>query len=82
LRRTLNAQLEAAARSSAPEFGAYLTTHIRDTVRHWDAREMASQIELSIGPQLQKIRINGTLVGGAIGLLLFVAGEAIRRVTG
>ncbi len=35
---------------------------------------MAAQIELSIGPQLQKIRINGTLVGGAIGLLLFVAG--------
>ena len=82
LRRTLNAQLEAAARSSAPEFSAYLTTHIRDTVRHWDAREMASQVELSIGPQLQKIRINGTLVGGAIGLLLFVAGEAIRRVSG
>lgn len=82
LRRTLNAQLEAAARSSAPEFSSYLTTHIRDTVRHWDAREMAAQIELSIGPQLQKIRINGTLVGGAIGLLLFAAGEAIRRVSG
>jgi uncharacterized membrane-anchored protein YjiN (DUF445 family) len=82
LRRTLNAQLEAAARSSAPEFSAYLATHIRDTVRAWDSREMASQVELSIGPQLQKIRINGTLVGGAIGLLLFVAGEAIRRVSG
>jgi uncharacterized membrane-anchored protein YjiN (DUF445 family) len=82
LRATLNAQLEAAARSSAPEFSSYLTTHIRDTVRHWDAREMASQIELSIGPQLQKIRINGTLVGGAIGFLLFVAGETIRRLSG
>jgi len=81
LRRTLNAQIEAAARSAAPEFSAYLTTHIRDTVRAWDAREMAAQIEVSIGPQLQKIRINGTLVGGAIGLLLFGIGETVRRLS-
>ena len=81
LRRTLNAQLEAAARSAAPDFSAYLTSHIRDTVRQWDAREMAGQIELSIGPQLQKIRVNGTLVGGAIGLVLFAAGETVRRLS-
>lgn len=80
LRRTLNAQLEAAARSAAPEFSAYLTTHIRDTVKNWDAREMSEQVELSIGTQLQKIRINGTLVGGVIGLLLFAGGEALRRL--
>jgi uncharacterized membrane-anchored protein YjiN (DUF445 family) len=79
LRRTLNAQLEAAARSAAPDFAAYLTSHIRDTVRDWDAREMSEQVELSIGPQLQRIRINGTLVGGVIGLLLFAAAETLRR---
>ncbi|HET8744732.1 MAG TPA: DUF445 family protein [Ramlibacter sp.] len=82
LRRTLNEQLEAAARSAAPDFSAYLTGHIRDTVRQWDAREMASQVELSIGPQLQKIRVNGTLVGGAIGLVLFALGETARRWSG
>lgn len=81
LRRTLNEQLEAAARSAAPDFSAYLTVHIRDTVRQWDAREMATQVELSIGPQLQKIRVNGTLVGGAIGLVLFAAGETVRRLS-
>ena len=41
---------------------------------------MAGQVELSIGPQLQKIRVNGTLVGGVIGLLLFAVGEAARRL--
>jgi uncharacterized membrane-anchored protein YjiN (DUF445 family) len=81
LRATLNAQIEAAALSAAPEFSEYLTTHIRDTVRQWDAREMATQIELSIGPQLQKIRVNGTIVGGAIGLVLFAAGETVRRLS-
>jgi uncharacterized membrane-anchored protein YjiN (DUF445 family) len=79
LRATLNAQIEAAARGAAPEFSSSLATHIRDTVRHWDARDMAAQVETSIGPQLQKIRINGTLVGGVIGLLLFAVGEAVRR---
>lgn len=80
LRRTLNAQLEAAGRSAAPEFSAYLTSHIRDTVKNWDAREMSEQVELSIGTQLQKIRVNGTLVGGVIGLLLFAGGEALRQL--
>lgn len=80
LRATLNTQLEAAARGAAPDFSEYLTRHIRDTVRQWDARDMSAQVERSIGTQLQKIRINGTLVGGAIGLLLFAAGELVRRI--
>lgn len=79
LRRTLNAQIEAAARAAAPQFSASLTHHIRDTVRNWDPRDMAGKVELAIGPQLQRIRINGTLVGGVIGLLLFAIEEAARR---
>jgi uncharacterized membrane-anchored protein YjiN (DUF445 family) len=75
LRATLNAYLEAGARRLAPELGEFLTAHIRDTVRGWDARELALQIEASIGKDLQFVRINGTFVGGAIGLLLFAAVE-------
>ena len=47
----------------APEFAAFLTRHISDTVKSWDARDMSRQIELNIGKDLQFIRINGTLVG-------------------
>jgi uncharacterized membrane-anchored protein YjiN (DUF445 family) len=68
LRRALTAQLEQAARGMAPDFAEFLALHIRDTIRHWDAHDMADQIELNIGKDLQAIRINGTLVGGAIGL--------------
>ncbi|MDB5861011.1 MAG: hypothetical protein JWQ76_4700 [Ramlibacter sp.] len=68
LRRALTAQMEEAARGLAPDFAEFLTVHIRDTIRHWDAHDMADQIELNIGKDLQAIRINGTLVGGAIGL--------------
>ena len=41
---------------------------VRNTVREWDGREMADQIELNIGKDLQAIRVNGTIVGGVIGL--------------
>ena len=70
LRAALTAQMEQAARGLAPDFAEFLTVHIRDTIRHWDAHDMADQIELNIGKDLQAIRINGTLVGGMIGLAL------------
>lgn len=72
LRASLNGHMENIARALAPEFSEFLTRHIRDTVNAWDAREMSRQIELNIGKDLQYIRINGTLVGGLVGLLLFL----------
>ncbi|MCT4714552.1 DUF445 domain-containing protein [Enterobacteriaceae bacterium H18W14] len=72
LRASLNEHLEQAARKVAPEFAAFLTRHISDTVKSWDARDMSQQIELNIGKDLQFIRINGTLVGGSIGLALYL----------
>ena len=70
LRQSLSSQLEDAASRLAPEFAEFLTRHVRDTVRNWDGREMADQIELNIGKDLQAIRVNGTIVGGVIGLVL------------
>lgn len=63
LRESLNEHLEQAAHRVAPEFAAFLTRHISDTVKSWDARDMSRQIELNIGKDLQFIRINGTPVG-------------------
>ena len=72
LRQSLQENLEAAARGIAPEFAGYLTRHIADTVKQWDDREMSAQIELNIGKDLQYIRINGTIVGGMIGVILYL----------
>jgi uncharacterized membrane-anchored protein YjiN (DUF445 family) len=72
LRQSLNDHLESAARSAAPEFAQFLTKHISDTVRNWDSKEMSEQIELNIGKDLQFIRINGTIVGGMIGVVLYL----------
>lgn len=43
---------------------------ISDTVRGWDARTVSDRIERAIGRDLQYIRINGTLIGGLVGVLL------------
>ncbi|WP_413735693.1 DUF445 domain-containing protein [Sodalis sp. RH21] len=75
LRASLNQHLEQAASKMAPDFSAFLTQHISDTVKSWDARDMSRQIELNIGKDLQFIRINGTLVGGFIGLALYLLSQ-------
>ena len=48
---------------------------ISQTVRDWDPDELVDLIEPKVGRDLQFVRINGTLVGGLVGLLLFVASE-------
>ncbi|MGV8836974.1 DUF445 domain-containing protein [Cellvibrio sp.] len=76
LRQSLNQHMEDAAKKMAPDFAQFLTTHIRDTVKGWDSKEMSRQIELNIGKDLQYIRINGTIVGGCIGCLLYLISHA------
>jgi uncharacterized membrane-anchored protein YjiN (DUF445 family) len=80
LRQALRSQLEDAATRLAPEFAEFLTRHVRDTVREWDGREMADQIELNIGKDLQAIRVNGTIVGGVIGLGLHLLTYVARSM--
>jgi uncharacterized membrane-anchored protein YjiN (DUF445 family) len=43
---------------------------ISDTVRHWDADTVTQKIEIEVGRDLQFVRINGTIIGGIVGLLL------------
>jgi uncharacterized membrane-anchored protein YjiN (DUF445 family) len=80
LRASLNEHLHEAARAMAPDFAAFLTRHISDTVRRWDPHDLADQVELNIGKDLQYIRINGTVVGGAVGFGLFWLAWALERV--
>jgi uncharacterized membrane-anchored protein YjiN (DUF445 family) len=45
---------------------------VSDTIRGWDARTVTARLEAAVGRDLQYIRINGTLVGGLVGLVLHV----------
>ena len=44
---------------------------IRKVVENWDTETLTQRIELTVGRDLQYIRINGTLVGGLVGLIIF-----------
>ena len=55
------------------EIGAY----IAGVVDNWDAATLVSRLELQVGKDLQYIRINGTLVGGLVGLAIFALSRAI-----
>jgi uncharacterized membrane-anchored protein YjiN (DUF445 family) len=52
---------------------------IAQTVSRWDPDETSRRIELQIGRDLQFIRINGTLVGGLVGLILYTMSRLLER---
>jgi uncharacterized membrane-anchored protein YjiN (DUF445 family) len=45
---------------------------ISQTVANWPSRQLSEKLELEVGKDLQFIRINGTLVGGTVGLLIYI----------
>lgn len=44
---------------------------ISSTVGNWEGRELSEKLELEVGKDLQFIRVNGTLVGGLVGLIIY-----------
>jgi uncharacterized membrane-anchored protein YjiN (DUF445 family) len=50
-----------------------LSEIVSETIESWDAAATSRRIELNIGTDLQYIRVNGTLVGGLVGLVLYFA---------
>ena len=64
-----------AAASALTEYGPELTGVIEETVQRWDGEQTARTLELFVGKDLQFIRINGTLVGGLVGLALYALGQ-------
>jgi uncharacterized membrane-anchored protein YjiN (DUF445 family) len=70
LRASVNQHLLAAARDVVGQLRGGLTEHISQTVKSWDAKQLANELELSVGKDLQYIRISGTLVGGLAGLAI------------
>jgi uncharacterized membrane-anchored protein YjiN (DUF445 family) len=50
---------------------------VTQVVQNWDAATLVNRLELQVGKDLQYIRINGTLVGGLVGLLIFMASKWI-----
>jgi uncharacterized membrane-anchored protein YjiN (DUF445 family) len=70
IRAALNQFARRAAVGMAASYGSQIVRLVSDTVRGWDARTVTARLEAAVGRDLQYIRINGTLVGGMVGLVL------------
>jgi uncharacterized membrane-anchored protein YjiN (DUF445 family) len=70
LRYTINRFARRTIVGATASYGDGIVTLVSDTVRGWDAEKITDRIEQAVGRDLQYIRINGTLVGGLVGLIL------------
>lgn len=76
---TLGARLNEGLKGAACD---WVDTHrpqfeaaIRETIEAWDAAELSRKLELEVGADLQCVRMNGTLIGGTVGLLLHLCSK-------
>jgi len=51
--------------------------YIAQVVARWDTATLVNRLELQVGKDLQYIRINGTLVGGLVGLVIYTITRAL-----
>jgi uncharacterized membrane-anchored protein YjiN (DUF445 family) len=73
----LNRHIRAVVRRLLLAYRLEIGRYIERVVRNWDPTELVQRLELQVGKDLQYIRINGTLVGGLVGLLIFIASKWI-----
>jgi uncharacterized membrane-anchored protein YjiN (DUF445 family) len=68
----LNAWLEQLLLYLVENYRDPLSEIVSETIEQWDPAATSRRIELAIGTDLQFIRLNGTVVGGLVGLLLYI----------
>jgi uncharacterized membrane-anchored protein YjiN (DUF445 family) len=74
----INEQLLAAAPKWIERYREDIRRYIVARVGDWNTEEMTNELERNIGRDLQFIRVNGTLVGGLVGLAIHTATELAR----
>jgi len=70
IRKAINQFARRAVAGMAAGYGSSIVKLVSETVRGWDAQTVTNRLEAAVGRDLQYIRINGTLVGGLVGLVL------------
>jgi uncharacterized membrane-anchored protein YjiN (DUF445 family) len=70
LKAAINQFARRATVGVVASYGDGIVKLVSETVRGWDARTISDRLEGAVGRDLQYIRINGTLVGGLVGLVI------------
>ncbi|HEU0067625.1 MAG TPA: DUF445 domain-containing protein [Sphingomonas sp.] len=72
LARTINRFVRRAVAGIVADYGDAIVRLVSETVRGWDAQTITRRLENAVGRDLQYIRVNGTIVGGLVGLAIHV----------
>lgn len=72
MRDRVNRNIEALVREFIVPWRAEIGRFIADVVKSWDATTVSNRMELTVGRDLQFIRVNGTIVGALVGAGLFL----------
>jgi uncharacterized membrane-anchored protein YjiN (DUF445 family) len=75
VRDALNDRLRALVVDLAARHGQDVSRLVSETIRAWDADTIVQKLEQNVGRDLQFIRLNGTVIGGLVGLVLHAGGE-------
>ncbi|MBS0340347.1 MAG: DUF445 domain-containing protein [Proteobacteria bacterium] len=78
MRRWINEQITAAAPLAIERYREDIRRYIVERVDAWNTQEMTAELERNVGRDLQFIRINGTLVGGLVGLAIHAVTQWLR----
>jgi uncharacterized membrane-anchored protein YjiN (DUF445 family) len=70
IRAAINQFARRAIVGMAASYGSQIVKLVSETIRGWDAGTVTARLEAAVGRDLQYIRINGTIVGGLVGLVL------------
>jgi len=70
LSHTINRFVRRAVVGIAADYGDGIVRLVSETVRGWDADTITRRLENAVGRDLQYIRVNGTIVGGLVGLAI------------
>ena len=78
IRTAVNQSIRNAVLTTVVPNRAEIGDFIAGEVARWDSRTLVARAENQLGKDLQYIRINGTVVGGLVGLIIFV----VQRIAG
>lgn len=77
VRAALNTRLRALLVELAARHGEDVARLVSETIRRWDSQTIVDKLEANVGRDLQYIRLNGTVIGGIVGLILHAGAELL-----
>jgi uncharacterized membrane-anchored protein YjiN (DUF445 family) len=78
LQERMDQRLEEGIQTLIVPWRKEIGRFVADVVKSWETRTIVDRVELAVGKDLQYIRLNGTLVGAAVGCAIFVLTQMVR----